>query len=155
MFQVFKSPLLIRVILLTLLKFIILIIPIIVLTIGIIIFAFPGFIGFIGLIISFASVIALIYIYYRMVPALGFVLDRQQRPWEAIKSAFQVTNNNVLRLLEIHILAMLIFFISIIPLGIGLIWTIPFLYNLYAIIYKNLLLNATLENPPLVTPRVG
>lgn len=142
MFEIFTWPLVIKVLLVYILRFLIIFIPSIILVIGCVLFVIPVLLSVIGFILIIVSMVFLVFLYFRTLPALAFILDQPQlRPWEAIKSAFRVTRYNVLRLLAISIIASAILFISIIPLFIGLIWTLPFVYNLYGVVYKNLLQN--------------
>jgi hypothetical protein len=83
----------------------------------------------------------ILYISMRMALSMAFVLDKQSGPWEAIKKSFAATEGNVLLLLGAIILQTLIVLISIIPVGIGLIWTIPFSIIMYGMIYKKLSVN--------------
>src|SRR3990167_1138090 len=68
------------------------------------------------------------------VPA--FILDKNATPLESIQLSFQATRSNVLELIALLFLLTLILFISILPFGIGLIWTIPLLSINYGIVYK-------------------
>lgn len=84
---------------------------------------------------------ALVYFSVKMFFAMAFVLDMTADPWTAIKLSFQATRGNFWRLLWLIILQICIIIISIIPLGILLIWTIPFSYVLYGNVYNKLLTN--------------
>lgn len=79
-----------------------------------------------------------IFLLIRTSLAVLFALDRDVKAWDAIKLSFHATKNNVFRMIGIYVLTMLIVAVSIIPLGIGLIWTIPLLYIVAGTIYKNL-----------------
>lgn len=153
MFQTFDARVALRIIIYMILEVLLLCIPFIVFIIAMLIFVLPSIIfSFLSFILGLIGVILFFFIYYRTSPAMGFILDQQQGPWQAIKSAYHVTRHNVLRLLLIHIISIFIFAISIIPFGIGLIWTIPFLYNLYGVFYKRLLLNQSVEVATVTVP---
>lgn len=92
----------------------------------------------VGCIISLISSIAIIYLAIRMKLSIGFVVDRESDPWQAIQQSFNATRCNVWRLIGIYLIQALIVFISAIPLGIGLIWTIPFSLILYGTMYQRL-----------------
>lgn len=96
-----------------------------------------GIIGFVGLI----AVAIRIYI------ALGFLLEDKLAPMQAIKASFHATRGNVCRIFLVGLAQGIIIVISIIPFGIGLIWTLPFSVVLFGVIYKRLRENATLSNP--------
>lgn len=85
--------------------------------------------------------IAFIYFAVRLVFAMAFVLERDSRPFTAIRNSFQVTKGNFWRMLWLIILELLIIIVSAIPLGIGLIWSLPFAYIIYGEAYKRLLPN--------------
>lgn len=91
--------------------------------------------------------LGMIYVVVRLSLAMGFVLDKGSNPIQALKESFNATRSNFWRILAIIIIETIIILVSIIPLGIGLIWTIPFAVVLYGLIYKNL----TLNNQPIVT----
>jgi len=93
------------------------------------------------IILSIAGIFMTIYLAVRMMLSMAFVIDKETGPWESIKLSFRATQSNFWKLIGIFLLLMLIVFISAIPLGIGLIWTIPFKYINYGMIYKNLSLN--------------
>lgn len=77
----------------------------------------------------------------RMALALAFVLDKRLSGLAAIKASFAATENNMLCLLVLFILQSMIVFVSMVPFGIGLIWTLPFVFVTYGVIYKKLLVN--------------
>lgn len=85
--------------------------------------------------------LAAIYVSVRVGLGMAFVLDKDMNPWEAIKSSFRVTQGNFWRIIAIYIILELIVIISALPLGIGLIWTIPYSLIMYGSVYKNLSVN--------------
>lgn len=93
------------------------------------------------IILGIIGVFATIYLAVRMMLSMAFVMDKETGPWESIKLSFRATQSNFWKLIGIFLLQMLIIFISALPLFIGLIWTIPFKYINYGMIYKNLSLN--------------
>lgn len=103
----------------------------------------PG-LFYVGCVIGF---ILLFYIGIRLGMSLGFIFDGAG-PWEAIKLSWLVTKDNVLPLLGITIISFVLIAISAIPLGIGLIWTLPWGVILYGVIYHRLKMNA---NPVVVS----
>jgi uncharacterized membrane protein len=99
--------------------------------------------GLIGILVLCFGLIAGIYLVTRLLPSLAIILDQDLGPIQAIKLSFKLTHGNVLRLLLLSLIQILILIISAIPLGIGLIWTLPFTFITYGMIYKNLLQNQT------------
>lgn len=85
-----------------------------------------------------AVAVGIVFITFRLFLSVAFVLDQNQGAWASIKLSYQTTRSNVWRLLALMIIQICIFIISLIPLLLGLIWTIPFMYVLYGVIYKRL-----------------
>ena len=86
--------------------------------------------------------IALIYLSVRMIISNALVLDKATSPWQAIVTSFRATRCNFWACFALVILQTLIIFVSAIPLGIGLIWTLPLTFICYGTIYKRLMVNA-------------
>src|SRR5205085_143591 len=85
-------------------------------------------------IIAFAA----FYLLVRLMLSIAFVLEQNVNPWRAIVLSFHATRCNFWRLFGWYIAIWIIMMISIIPLGIGLIWTLPLIYISYGMIYKTL-----------------
>jgi len=105
----------------------------------------PSSEGILRLLTAISYIVGILWVIYAAIRtgmALGFVLDQQVNPLEAVKLSWRATKGNVLPLLGILILSIIIFAVSIIPLGIGLIWTIPWGVVLYGVIYHRLKVNA-------------
>lgn len=77
----------------------------------------------------------------RIILAMGFVIDKEVMPWPAFVMSFQATRGNFWRILATLFIEILIFMVSLIPLGIGLIWTLPFGFIVYGMMYKQLRVN--------------
>ncbi len=92
----------------------------------------------VAIIINILALIGIIWIALRMLLAPAYVLDQQSHPWLAIKQSFCATKGNTLRLGAILLAVVIIIIISAIPLGIGLIWTLPFSLVTYGILYQYL-----------------
>lgn len=54
----------------------------------------------------------------------------------AMYYSFMIVNKNFLKCLMIVLIAAFVLIVSAIPLGIGLIWTLPWSFNLYGILYR-------------------
>ena len=89
-------------------------------------------------VLGFLSALALIYLGIRMVLSIGYVLDQGVGPIDAIKNSFAATRGNVLNLIGVFILQTIIVAVSMIPLFIGLIWTLPLGLIIYGMFYKRL-----------------
>lgn len=66
------------------------------------------------------------------------IFDQNLGAIEALKLSFHATKGKIWRIFWIGFLALLIIVVSVIPLGIGLIWTLPFITLIYPVIYKKL-----------------
>ena len=144
MFRTFEGRITLRVIVLYILQILILLIPIALMMFGIIVFDMEGvkstmliIAGVVGII----GFVATVFITVRIMLSMGFVLDKGTNAWAAITQSFAATAGNFWRLVGIVIIQTLIILVSIIPVGIGLIWSLPFVYILYGTVYKNLTLN--------------
>lgn len=93
-------------------------------------------------ILALIGVIGFIYLLVRLSMTQAFVLDQKINPWKATKLSYQVTRSNFWALIGIFILEILIILVSTIPLGLGLIWTLPFAFVLYGVVYRNLRINS-------------
>jgi uncharacterized membrane protein len=92
---------------------------------------------FAGFIIGFCIVCSL-YLIVRTRLGWAFLLDKELGPWQALKASFTVTRNNFWRLLGLYALNTLLVFISILPLGFGLIWSLPYVLINYGTAYRKL-----------------
>lgn len=97
---------------------------------------------FCAIIFALALIFGLM-ILIRMSLSTLFIIDKVKGPWEAIKLSFKATRGNFAALLGVFIIEYIFIIISVIPLGIGLIWTIPFGFITIGLIYKKLLVNAS------------
>lgn len=102
------------------------------------IFLPTGIAGLVVALIYILTLCSLIYILVRISLAISFILVRGSGPWEAIKLSFAATRGNFWRLFTVKLLTSLFLSISAIPLGIGLIWTIPLRYITIGEVYKRL-----------------
>lgn len=105
-----------------------------------------------GIILIILFIPFVIYLLVRMGMATAFILDQEKNPWTAIVLSFRITRGNFWRLLLIVIAQTLIILVSMVPLGLGLIWSIPFSLILYGVIFKNLLVNLTNTEASKQTP---
>jgi hypothetical protein len=69
--------------------------------------------------------------------ALQLVADRQLGPWEAVKTSIKATTHNWFAIFLLLLALFCIMAISCIPLGIGLIWTLPLFFIAKGILYRN------------------
>ncbi len=139
-----KPGIIVRLIVTALVKYIITLLPIILFIFIIAAFLriFPGksnsIIDIAKPIGFFIVITSLIYLQIRMCLSTAFILDRQADFWSAIQLSFQATKNQVLLLFLLFLPLFCLLILSAIPLGIGLIWSIPLACILYGMIYKEL-----------------
>ena len=70
--------------------------------------------------------------------ALQLVADRQFGPWQAIKTSIKATHHNWFSVFLLLLALGLITTVSCIPLGIGMIWTLPLFFIAKGILYRNI-----------------
>lgn len=97
----------------------------------------------IAAILYLAAFAWLIFFSVRFYLTLGTILDKNLNPIAAIKASYHATQCNFWGLFAIILIKMLVIVVSIIPLGIGLIWSLPFAFNLYGTIYNRLMQGQT------------
>lgn len=89
----------------------------------------------IGLLLLILPGIYLIVAYYM---ALPLVVEKGMSPWEALETSRKAISRHWFRMLGFFIIAGIIITISAIPLGIGLIWSLPMIIIAYGILYRNM-----------------
>jgi hypothetical protein len=70
--------------------------------------------------------------------ALQLVVDKKLGPWDAFKVSVRAISRKWFKVFLLLTVLMGIFFISVIPLGIGLIWSWPLFINAKGILYRNI-----------------
>ncbi|MES2218001.1 MAG: hypothetical protein V4501_06285 [Pseudomonadota bacterium] len=93
----------------------------------------------VAIILSVVWYVVFFFVLIRMYFAKAFVIDKRVDPWTAIKMSVAITQGNVLRIFCFLIICILAFIISAIPFGIGLIWSLPFLFIVYGLAYKRIM----------------
>lgn len=141
-FNTFNTQIALYLIGLYILQTLIFMIPAIVGALGFMMFMAGGVLAFFGALVIIASIIGMLIIAIRLSLSMAFVLDTLTSPLAAIKQSIAATDGNFWNLVGIFLLQMLILIISVIPIGIGLIWSLPFSLICYGLIYKTLRANA-------------
>jgi MFS family permease len=93
-------------------------------------------IGF-GLLSAIYGITAL-YLMIRMILTKAIVIAERKGPIQALKISFAATKDLCWKLLGFLIFQFLVVIVSIIPLGIGLIWSIPYCTIAYGLVYRKL-----------------
>ncbi len=89
----------------------------------------------IGLLLLVIPGIYLMFAYYL---ALPLVAEKGMSPWQALETSRKTITHRWFAFFFFGIVISIIVFVSMIPLGIGLIWTLPLSLIAYGIIYRNL-----------------
>ncbi|MDH5572819.1 MAG: DUF975 family protein [Gammaproteobacteria bacterium] len=79
-----------------------------------------------------------IYLTFAYMLALPLIIDKNLSPWQALEASRKAISKRWFSIFFFMIICLLIMIISTIPLGLGLIWTMPMLIIAYAIIYRNI-----------------
>lgn len=94
---------------------------------------------YIMLIIGFLLlIIPGIYLSVAYYMAMPLVVEKGMGPWQALETSRKVVSKHWFKMFFFGIVMMLIMLISMLPLGIGLIWTLPLMMIAYGIIYRNM-----------------
>lgn len=77
-----------------------------------------------------------IYLSLAYLLAMPLIVEKQLGPWQALEASRKAMTHHWFKLFFTWLLMGIIYLVSIIPLGIGLIWTIPMMVNLNGILYR-------------------
>jgi len=89
----------------------------------------------IGLLLLVLPGIYLMIAYYMAMP---LVVEKGMSPWQAMETSRKAITHRWFSVLGLFIVMAIIVSISVIPLGIGLIWTVPMMMMAFAILYRNM-----------------
>jgi len=90
---------------------------------------------FIGLLLLVVPGIYLMVAYYM---ALPLVVEKGLSPWQAMEVSRKTISKRWFTTFFFFIVLTLIVIVSMLPLGIGLIWSLPMLIIAYGIVYRNM-----------------
>ncbi len=90
---------------------------------------------FIGFILLIVPGIYLMIAYFMAMP---LVVEKNMGPWQAMETSRKAITHRWFSIFGIFFIMGIILVISAIPLGIGLIWSIPMLYIIIGITYRNM-----------------
>lgn len=79
-----------------------------------------------------------IYLMVAYSMAMPLVVEKNMGIWEALETSRKRIHKCWFEMLVLYILLIIIFVVAALPLGIGLIWAIPFAIVLMAVVYRNL-----------------
>jgi hypothetical protein len=138
MFYAFDFEVASRLIGLYIMQILIFIVPVAIGALGFGLSTMGGASALLGILLIAVATLSGIFIAIRMSVSIGFALDQGVGPIIAIKKSFSATRNSMLNLLGLYILQSIIIGISAIPLGIGLIWTLPWSLVCLGVVYTRL-----------------
>jgi hypothetical protein len=84
----------------------------------------------------FLLIIPGIYLSMAYLFAMPLIVEKQLGPWQALESSRQAVTHHWFKVFLVSLAMWFIIFISMIPIGIGLIWTLPMWVNLNGILYR-------------------
>jgi len=90
---------------------------------------------FIGFMLFMLPGIYLMIAYYMAMP---LVVEKGMSPWQAMETSRKTITHRWFSVFGLFILMVTILTISMIPLGLGLIWTLPLAMIAYGIMYRNM-----------------
>jgi len=90
---------------------------------------------FIGFLLLVLPGIYLSVAYYMAIP---LVAEKGMSPWQALETSRKAITHRWFSVFGLFIVLMIIITVSTIPLGIGLIWTMPMMLIAYGILYRNM-----------------
>lgn len=79
-----------------------------------------------------------IYLSVAYLLAFPLIVDRNISPWEALEASRKAISKRWFSVFFWYIALMIIVIISIIPLGLGLIWTMPMMVMAIIILYRDI-----------------
>lgn len=74
--------------------------------------------------------------------AMPLVVDKQLSPFQAIQLSIRVVNRYWLDFVKLYGLFILLFALSLLTLGLALIWVAPLYYNIKGILYRDLFISS-------------
>lgn len=79
-----------------------------------------------------------IYLSIAYMMALPLVAEKGLSPWQALEASRKAVSKRWFSMFGFFFLLGIIMMISVIPVGIGLIWTVPMMMIAYGIVYRNM-----------------
>lgn len=70
--------------------------------------------------------------------AMLLVLEKNMSPWEALETSRKAVTHHWFKLFGLMFVMGLILFVSMLPLGIGLFWTMPMFYIANGVLYRRI-----------------
>lgn len=77
-----------------------------------------------------------LYVFFALSYAPLLIVEKKFGIFQALKTSFLAFKQHGLKIIGTWICLIIIYFISIIPLFLGLIWTLPLMYNVIGVLYR-------------------
>jgi uncharacterized membrane protein len=79
-----------------------------------------------------------IYLAVAYYMAMPLVVEKGMSPWQALETSRKAITHRWFSVFGLFFIMSLILFVSAIPLGLGMIWTLPMLIIAFGILYRNM-----------------
>ena len=79
-----------------------------------------------------------IYLMIAYYMAMPLVVEKGMSPWQALETSRKAVTHRWFSVFGFFIVIAIILVVSSIPLGLGLIWTLPMVMIAYGILYRNM-----------------
>jgi uncharacterized membrane protein len=76
---------------------------------------------------------------------LPLILDKGLGPWTAMETSRRMIHQKWWQVFGLYVVMYVIYFVSCIPLGLGMIWTIPMFFSLTGVLYHVLIPAVSVE----------
>ncbi|MCK5662411.1 MAG: hypothetical protein KAI17_02945 [Thiotrichaceae bacterium] len=84
----------------------------------------------------FLLVIPGVYLSMAYVLTIPLIIEKNLGPWEAMEASRKAITHHWFKVFFTYLIMGIIYILSILPLGLGLIWSIPMLTNIGGILYR-------------------
>lgn len=101
----------------------------------------PAVAPLVGVVIALVGLVLILYLVLGLYVAKGIVLEQGVNPFEGVKLSFRAAKSYRFKLLGLALVNTGILFLSMLPLGIGLIWSLPYMFTSYGMVYKILVVS--------------
>ncbi|WP_428356127.1 hypothetical protein [Methyloprofundus sp.] len=79
-----------------------------------------------------------IYLSIAYVFSLQLIIEKDMDFWQAMEASRKAVHQHWFKIFFIYLLIGIIYLISLIPIGLGLIWSVPFFVALHGVLYRSI-----------------
>ncbi len=98
------------------------------------------------MVVKITAVAALFYLILRSIFFPCFIVDDESSSFQSLRQSFQLTKDNLLKIMSVFMLVIALIVIGILALGIGVIITFPFTNVVLVVTYRKLVNNYSDED---------